>query len=126
MGHVPVLKAAHHLHDGVAFADMAQKLIAQTLPAARPPDQPGDIHEFHRGGRIFFGVVHLRQDVQPAVGDRDDADIGLDGAERVIGGRHPRAGDGVKKRALAHIRQAYDAKFHDVPRLEGRRPNRYL
>ena len=50
--------------------------------------------------------------VEPRVGDRDLADIGLDRAEGIIGRlRRLRFGQRVEKGRLADVRQADDAAF---------------
>ena len=52
----------------------------------------------------------LGERVEPRVGDRDLADIGLDRAERIIGRlRRLRLGERVEKGRLADVRQADDA-----------------
>ena len=109
MHNVRAFKAAHHMHDGVAFADVAQKFIAQSLAFGRTLHQTGDVHKFHDGGRFFIGIPNFSQLVQPGVRHGHDAGIRVDGAERIV--RRSGifgAGDGVEQRALADIRQAYD------------------
>ena len=110
MDDVVVVKAAHHVHQRVALPDMAQELVAQARALGRALDQARDVHELHDGGGLFVGLPHLGQLVQPGVGHRHDAAVGLDGAEGVVGrlgvaGR----GDGVEKGRLAHIGQPDDA-----------------
>ncbi len=107
--HVVVLEAAHHVHDGVHLADVAEELVAQALAPAGALHQAGDIHEFQRGGGVLLGVVHLGQHVQPVVGHGHHAGVRLDGAEGIVRRLRARAGDGVEQRALAHVRQANDA-----------------
>ena len=62
-----VLKAAHDMDDGVHLANVCQKLVAKPLAPGRAAHEPGDIHELNDGGRVLFGVVHLRQHVEPFV-----------------------------------------------------------
>ena len=107
-----ILEAAHHVHDRVHLADMAQELVAQALAAARALDEARDIDELDCGGSGLLGVIHLRQHVQPAVGHGDDAGIRLDRAERIVGGFRAGLRNRIKKRALAHVRETHDAKFH--------------
>ena len=45
---VRVLEAAHHLDDGVHFADVGQEFVAQSLALARAFHEPGDVHELNR------------------------------------------------------------------------------
>ena len=109
MDDVVVVKAAHHMHDGVALADVAQELVAQAGTLAGTLHQTGDVHELHDGGGLFVGLPDLGQLVQPLVRHRHDAGVRLDGAEgivcslRILGG-----GDGVEQSGLAHVGQADD------------------
>ena len=106
---VVVLKAAHHMHDGVHLADVAEKLVSQTLAPAGPLHQAGDVHEFQRGGGVLFGMIHFGQHVQAVVGYGHYAGVRFDGAEGIVCRLRARTGDGVEQRALAHVRQANDA-----------------
>jgi hypothetical protein len=46
---VGVFKAAHDMHDGVHFADVGKKFIAQAFAVRRAFHEAGDVHEFNRG-----------------------------------------------------------------------------
>ena len=112
MDDVRVLEAAHDVHDGVHLADVAQKLVAQALAVRRAFHQAGDVHEFNRrrDERVDFGDLGER--FEPRVRDGDDAEVRLDGAERVILRRRlVRTGDGVKERGFPDVGQADDSSF---------------
>ena len=49
--------------------------------------------------------------VQPLVRDGDDADVGLDGGERVVRRQRPGRGEGVEDGALADVGQTDDSDF---------------
>ena len=100
------------MHDGVHLADVGQELVAQTLAAARALHQTRDVHEFQRGRGVLLRMIHLRQHVQPLVRHGHHAGVRLDGAEGIVGGLRTRAGDCIKQRALADVRQTDDAQFH--------------
>ena len=51
---VVVLEAADDLDDGVDFADVGQKLVAEPLARARALDQAGDVDELEDGGDDFW------------------------------------------------------------------------
>jgi len=109
MDDVIVVKAADDMHDGVALADVAQELVAQTGTLAGTLDQTGDVHELDDGGGLFVGLPDLSQLVQPLIGHGHDAAVGLDGAERIV--RRLRilgGGDGVEQSGLADVGQAND------------------
>lgn len=42
---VRIFKTAHHLHDGIDFADRAEELVSQAFALGGALDQPGDINE---------------------------------------------------------------------------------
>ena len=54
MHDVLVVEAADNVYDCVDFADMGQKLVAQTLALACAADQTGDVYESTTAGVVFF------------------------------------------------------------------------
>ena len=108
MHDVLVVKAAHHVNDGIGAADVLQKLIAQTSALRRALHQTCNVHEFDDGGGLFVWLVHLGQLVQPRIGYGHHAHVGLDGAEGIVGALRPGVGDGVEQCALAHVGQTDD------------------
>ena len=113
MDHIGAVKAAHHVHNGVALPDVAQKLVAQALALGGALYQAGDVHKFHNGRGLFVGVPDFRQLVQTGIGHGHNAGVGVDGAEGVV--RRLRifgAGNGVEQSTFAHVGQAHDTEFH--------------
>ena len=109
MDDVVVIKAAHHVHDGIALADVAQELVAQACTLAGTLDQTGDVYKLHDGRCLFVGLPDLSQLVQPLVRHGHDAAVGLNGAEGVVGGFRVLGGsDGVEQSGLADVRQTDD------------------
>src|SRR6185503_5723071 len=70
--------------------------------------QARDIHEFDYRRRHFLRFRDRGDALQARVGHRHDADIGLDGAERVILGRNRGLGKRIEQRGLADVGQAHD------------------
>ena len=92
MNDIGILKAADHVDNGVHLTDVGQELVAQALSFGRAFDQTRYIHEFnHRGGDLF-GIVHLSQQLNSLIRYRYDTDIGVDGAERIVGRFRARLG----------------------------------
>ena len=108
MDDVFVLKAAHHMHDGVNLSYMRKEFVAQAFAAAGAFDQACDVYKFHRRRRNLLGLVHLCQNIQPLVRHRHDASIGFNGAKRIIRRLRACAGNGVKQRAFAHVGKSHD------------------
>ena len=82
--HVLVLEAAHDVGYRVALPYVTQKLVAEPLTGARTAHQPGDVHEVDRRGDDALAPHHPGQRVQAPVRDRGDAQVRVDGGERII------------------------------------------
>ena len=109
---VVVVKAAHDVHHGVDLADVRQELVAESLAAGRAAHQSRDIDKLDDRRRVFLGMMHLREHVQPVIRHGNDADVRLDRAERIVRRLRARAGDGVEQRGLADVRQSDDTQLH--------------
>ena len=72
-----VLKAAHHMDDGVHLADVGEEFVAQALALGSALDQAGDVHKLDDRRGDLVRIVHLGQLVQAVVRDGDGADVGL-------------------------------------------------
>jgi hypothetical protein len=97
----------------VDLADVGEELVAEAFALAGAGDEAGDVHELDGGGDDDVGLGDFLQDVGALVGHGDDAHIGIDGAERVVGRfRLAGAGEGVEKSGLAHIGETDDSGFH--------------
>ena len=104
MHDVLVVKAAHHMNDGVGTANVLQKLVAKSRTLRRALHQTGNVHKFNDGRGFFVRLIHLRQLVQPCVRHSHHAHIRLDGAEGIVGALRPGVGNGIKQRAFSYIR----------------------
>ena len=109
MDDVVIVKAAHHMHNGVALADVAQELVAKACTLAGTLHKARDIHELHDGRGLFVGLPDLGQLVQTLVRHGYDAAVRLDGAEGIVCGFCVLGGgDGIEQSGLADVRQADD------------------
>ena len=125
MGDVVILETAQHMGDRIDLADIGQELVAQALALRGALHQPRDVDKGHPRRNHLARLGDGGQRLEPRIGDRDIADIGLDRAEgeiRGLCGGGPR--QRVEERRLAHIRQSDDshAKAHaDSPGSASRR-----
>ena len=103
VGHVGVVKAAHHVDDGVGGPDVGEELIAQSLALGGALDQSGDVYEFDDGGSEFLGLMHVPEPGEPLVGDGDDSHIGVDGTKGIVVRRNSGVGNGVEKSGLPNV-----------------------
>ena len=72
------------MHDGVHFADVREKFVAETFALRRAFDEPGDVHEFHRRRNHDPGLGDFLQHVKSFIRHGDDADVRVNGAERIV------------------------------------------
>ena len=108
MRDVRVFKAADDVNDRVAAADVREELVAEPLALRRALDKACNVDELDDGGRELLGVVLVAQPFEPLVRHGHDADVRVDGAERVVVRGDTRVRDGVEQSGLADIRQPDD------------------
>src|SRR5205823_13459594 len=102
--YVGVFEAADHVQDRIDLADVRQELVAEAFPLRGATHQSGDVDELNDGGDFLLGPHQLEQPVQAGVGDIDDPDVRLDGAERIVLRRRGlRRGQGVEQGRLADV-----------------------
>ena len=111
---------AHDLADRVGLANVGQELVAEPLPLGRAAHQAGDIHEPGSGRHDAGGAEHLGQHRQPHIGDADDAHVGVDRRERVVGRQRAGLGQRVEKGGLADVGKADNADGQAHPGSLGR------
>ncbi|MCY1296803.1 hypothetical protein D9M70_462140 [compost metagenome] len=109
--HVVVFETAHHVGDGVGFADIGQELVAQAFALGRARDQAGDVDELDRGRQDALRLDDFGQAAEPRIRHFDHAHVGLDRAERIVFGGDAGLGQGIEQRGLADVGQADDAAF---------------
>src|SRR5205814_8950455 len=97
------------------FTNVMEKLIAESFALACAFDQASDIDELDRGWRDFFRMGNLCDSRQSRIGYRDDPDIRIDRAERIIfGWRLVSARDRVEKRRFPHVRKTDNSSAKHV------------
>ncbi len=107
---VRVFEAADDMDEGVHLADVAEELVAEALAVGGAFDEAGDVHELEGGGDLGVDLGDFGELGEARVGHADDAEVGFDGAERVILRRGlVGAGDGVEEGGFPHVRETDDA-----------------
>ena len=74
---VAVLKAAHHVGDGVSLPGYGRKLVAQALTLAGPLHEARDVHELHDGWNFDFGTHDLSETGMRGSGTFTTPSLGL-------------------------------------------------
>ena len=112
---VAVVEAADHMSDRVHLAYMRKKFISESFSLARALDETGDIDKFDRGRHDPAALIHFFKHAEARIRNRNDADIRVNGAERIIGSFCSRFGKRVKNRAFPYIGKSDDTYFHVSP-----------
>ena len=86
MNDIGVIEAADDMNNGIHLTDVGKELVSQTFSLGSAFDQAGNVHKFDDGRSGFFGMIEVRQKLQTGVGNGHDSHIGVDGAERIVGG----------------------------------------
>ena len=100
------------MHDGVDFANMAQKLVAKPFAMACASNEACDVDKLDACRRYFLSVIHLSQHFKSLVRHIDHADVWLNRAKRIVGALSASFCDSVKKCALANVWQTDNSDFH--------------
>ena len=87
----------------------ARNLLPRPSPCEAPATRPAMSTNSTVVGMIFSGFAMRGERGEARVRHRHDADIRIDGAERVVLGRDAGAGQRIEERGLADVRQADDA-----------------
>lgn len=78
---IVVFEAANHVTDSFGFADVGQKLVAETFAFGRAFNQARDINELHGGRQDTLRFDDFSQLVQTRIGHRYDTGVRLNGTE---------------------------------------------
>ena len=116
MGDVAAFEAAQDVDDRVDLADVGEELVAEPFALGGAADEAGDVDELDLGLDLLRRLGDLADLVEPRIGHRDPADIGLDRAEWIIGRlRRGGLGQRIEKGRFADVRQADNAaaEAHD-------------
>ena len=110
MRDVAILEAAHHMGDGIDLADVGEELVAEALALRSAAHEAGDVDEGQARRNDLLRAGDLRQHVKARIGHAHVADIGLDGAERIVRRlRRRRLRQRIEERGLADIGKSDDA-----------------
>ena len=110
------------MHDGVDFADIGQKFVAQAFALACPLHQASDINKLHSRWNGVLTLAEVCEQLETIIRNRHRAHIRLDRAEREIGSLRLSVGHQcVEQRGLAHIGQSNNSGFEHEAESTGRR-----
>ena len=104
-----VVEAADDVTDCVGGADVAEKLVAETFALGCAFDETGDVDELHGCGDERFGLDEFGDFGEALIGHGDDAGVGVDGAEGIVGGLRLGRGEGVEDGGFSDVGEANDS-----------------
>ena len=78
MHHIAMLETADDMGDGVGFADMGQKFVAQPFALGGARHQTGNIDKFDGGRNHRLRLDDGRQRLHTSIGNLHDAYIRID------------------------------------------------
>ena len=104
---IVVVKAAQHMNDCVALANVTQEFVSQPFALACAFHQSGNVNYFNCCWYYSPRVNNLCQFVESLVRNGDNSYVGLDGAKGEVGCLSLCARQAVEKGRLTNIWQSY-------------------
>ena len=103
-----VVKAAHNVDNRVAAADVGQELVAQTFALRCALHETCNVDKLNDGRGELLRVMLVAQPLEPLVRHGHDADIRVNGAERIVVCCNASICDCIEKRRLSYIGKSDD------------------
>src|SRR5699024_9904526 len=94
--HIGVFENANHLGDCRGLSNVGQELVAEAFTLRSAFHNTGDIYEVDGGRQELLGTKNLCEFVETLIRQVHNADVGVDGRERVVRGKNRLAGEGIK------------------------------
>ena len=91
------------MRNRVGFADVGEELVAEAFTLGRASYQSGDIDKFNDRRDHLLRFDDDRQRGESRIGYFDNADIGLDGAERIVFRCNTGLGQGIEQGGFADV-----------------------
>ncbi|MPN52630.1 hypothetical protein SDC9_200292 [bioreactor metagenome] len=114
MHHIVIVKAAHHMDNGIGHANVAEKLVAQAFPLRGASHQTSNVNELNHGRNIAFGAIEPRQKVHAWIRNGNHTHIGLNGTEGIVRRLGAGVGNGIKQGAFSHVGKSNNSKLHRI------------
>ena len=96
MNNIGILKAAHHMYNGIHLSDIGKKLVAKALSLAGSLYKSRDIHKLNGGRRYLFCMVKVSKLFNPLIRYGYNSHIGVNRTKGVVGGFCSCLGERVK------------------------------
>ncbi len=107
---IAFFEAADDMDDGIGFADVREEFVPKAFSFGSAFDEACDVNESDSRGNKFLLSEMSERICEAGVADFDDADVRIDGAERIVGdSRCSFPCQGVKKSRFSDIGESDDA-----------------
>ena len=84
MDDIVIIKATHHMHDGIRLPNIPEKLVSEAFSLGCPFHKSRNIHKLdYRRGNLL-GMIKVGKKLQALIRNRHHAHIRVDGAEGVV------------------------------------------
>ncbi len=103
MNDIAIFKAADDMSDGIGFANIGEKFIAEAFAFGSASNQAGNIDEFNDGRLNLLWFNDIDQRLQAWVWYLDDPNVGFYSTERIVFSGDPCIGDCIKQGGFTHI-----------------------
>ena len=109
MDDIIIIKATHHMHDGIRLPNIPEELVSEAFSLRSPLHKSRNIHKLdYRRGNLL-GMIKVGKKLQTLIRNRYNAHIRVNGTEGVVCRLRTGLGNGIKEGGLSHIWQTYDS-----------------
>ena len=101
MDDIRIFKAAHDMDNRIALADVRKELIAESLPLRRAFYESRNVDKLNDRRCDLLRMVQVSKQLQTLVRNRNNPDIRVDRAERIVCSLRPGFRQGIKQGTLS-------------------------
>ena len=109
MDDIRVFKATHDMNNRIALADVRKELVTESLPLRRAFDKSCNVDKLNDRRRDLLCMIQVPKQLQTLVRHRDNPNIRVNRAERIVCGFCPGFRQGIKQGTLSNIRKSDDS-----------------
>ncbi len=105
---VRILEASDNVNDSVYLTDIGKELVSKSLSFGCTFYKTCDVNELDDSRCYFLGLIEISELLQTLVRNRHDADIRVNGTERIVCALCSCFGQGIEKCTFSDVRKAHD------------------
>ena len=108
MNDVRIFKTSYNMNNSINLTDICQELISKSLSFGCTFYKTCDVNELDDSRCYFLGLIEISELLQTLVRNRHDADIRVNGTERIVCALCSCFGQGIEKCTFSDVRKAHD------------------